>query len=89
MVDGGAKDGGDVKLRNLPEGKIGKIVIRQSGKMQLQIGTKIYEMKSIRGAVFKQDVISTVTENGRRILGKVGNLDMEYKITPHWEQCLK
>lgn len=76
-------------MRNLPEGKVGKIVIRQSGKMEMHVGGNVYEMTPKRGAPFKQDVISTASEHGRRILGKVGNLDMEYKVSPLWDQFLK
>lgn len=79
----------EIKLSNLREGKIGAIVIKRSGKMQLQIGNKSFELNSGRSAEFVQDVVAKVEEDGQKKMGHLGRIRSQYVVTPNWEHLLK
>lgn len=76
-------------MSNVGEGKIGKIIIRRSGRMQLQIGNKLYELNTIRSSSFMQDVVAQVDEDGQKKMGKLGSISTQYVVTPDWQHYLQ
>lgn len=76
-------------MSSVGDGKIGKIIIRKSGKMQLQIGQKFYDFGVTRNPEFTQDVVAQVDDNGQKKLSKVGSVITQYVATPDWKRCLQ
>lgn len=76
----------DFKLSDVSEGKIGKIIIRKSGRMQLQVGRKFYDFEVARSAAFTQDIISVNVEGETTKIGNIGSVDEQYLVTPEWKQ---
>lgn len=73
-------------MSDIGEGKIGKIIIRKSGKMQLQIGQKFYDLVATKNADFSQDIVARADNDDRKKLGKIGTISAQYIVTPDWEQ---
>lgn len=44
----------DYHLKDMPEGQIGKMIVRQSGKMEVQIGNMTYELEKSILELYKE-----------------------------------
>lgn len=76
-------------MSNVAEGKIGKIIIRKSGRMQLQIGRKFYDFEVARSAAFTQDIIAVNVDGETTKIGNIGSVDEQYLVTPEWKQLFR
>lgn len=57
--------------------------------MQLQIGKKLYNFDPAKSAEFAQDVVAVVNEEQQTKLGKIGEVNAKYLITPEWKQLFE
>ncbi|XP_018579687.1 DNA-directed RNA polymerase III subunit RPC4-like [Anoplophora glabripennis] len=80
----------DCKLTDLPEGKIGKLCVRRSGKLDVYIGSIKYELEPSELETFTEDVVSINVENTdgsvATVLNKIQN---RFLLNPSWHSLLK
>lgn len=95
--DNGNGEGGSLcHLKNLPEGYLGKIQVRRSGKTQLKIGDALLDIDLGTQVGFLQDLVSVDTGGGAAashpevgdmtVLGRVRH---RMVITPDWDHLFK
>ncbi|KRT79892.1 hypothetical protein AMK59_7526 [Oryctes borbonicus] len=77
----------DFNLNQMIEGKIGKMLIRRSGSVEVQIGKMKYVLDSIESNPFKEDLMcisqsSRVADKANMI--NLGNIDEKYILSPSW-----
>ncbi|XP_019881120.1 DNA-directed RNA polymerase III subunit RPC4 isoform X2 [Aethina tumida] len=79
----------DYPLSMMLEGQIGKLVIRKSGKMQVQIGNVMYDLESADSNPTKEDIVS-ISDNGGKLNASVlGPIQNRFILNPNWEMLLK
>ncbi|KAK9718975.1 RNA polymerase III RPC4 [Popillia japonica] len=78
----------DFNLNQMIEGKIGKISIRKSGIIEVQIGKMKYVLDSVESNPFKEDLMSVPHEtklSGEAAMVNLGNIDEKYILSPNWK----
>ena len=77
-------------LQDLPEGYLGKIRVRKSGKTQLQIGEDLLDVELGTQVGFLQDLVSIKanSDNPREVgeMTVMGHVKNRIILTPDWEQ---
>ncbi|XP_072402106.1 DNA-directed RNA polymerase III subunit RPC4-like [Diabrotica undecimpunctata] len=80
----------DFGLKNMQEGQIGKIIIRKSGKMEIQIGSTQYEL--IQGDCdYKEEAIAVdlISSKTKAKTAVMGNIEHRYFLAPDWDRLLQ
>ncbi|XP_046972102.1 DNA-directed RNA polymerase III subunit RPC4 isoform X2 [Vanessa cardui] len=75
------------RLKDLEEGKIGKLRVHRSGRVTLLLGDTVFEVCSGTKASFYQEVVSAAVDEASRSanLVSLGALQHKLNITPHWQ----
>ncbi len=87
----GAVVGGESRLctlRDLPEGYLGKIQVRKSGRTQLLIGQNAFDIELGTQVGFLQDLVSVQTSDIPQEVGDMtvlGHVNHRLVVTPDWE----
>jgi len=76
-------------LTSLPEGQIGKLQIRRSGRCQLAVGDHLLDVEMGTKVGFLQDAVSVkVPEEGVADLTVLGHVKHRLVVTPNWRHLL-
>ena len=84
----GGGDGNMCHLKDLPEGYLGKIQVRRSGKTQLKIGDALLDIDLGTQVGFLQDLVSVDAGASHQEIGDMtvlGRVRHRMVITPDWE----
>lgn len=78
-------------LSDLPEGQIGKLQIRRSGRCQLAVGDQLLEVEMGTRVGFLQDAVSVRVQEGEGAVGDItvlGHVKHRLVVTPNWRDLL-
>ncbi|KAJ8941359.1 hypothetical protein NQ314_010422 [Rhamnusium bicolor] len=79
----------DCKLTDLPEGKIGKICIRKSGKINVHIGGLKYELESSEFESFTEELVALDVKSPQESTATVlGEIKSRFQLNPDWTSLL-
>ncbi|BET01235.1 Hypothetical protein NTJ_14053 [Nesidiocoris tenuis] len=78
-------------LRDLPQGRVGTLQIRKSGRATLLLGDVSLNVSPGTQSAFKQELISTNLENSTKSgnMINMGRITTRILVTPDWEDLLK
>jgi DNA-directed RNA polymerase III subunit RPC4 len=80
----------DYPLSNMLEGQIGKLVIRRSGKMEVQIGRIGYQLNPENTFESKEELAAIVEgHNGETCIAVLGNILNNFVMYPDFDSILK
>jgi DNA-directed RNA polymerase III subunit RPC4 len=80
----------DYPLSNMLEGQIGKLVIRRSGKMEVQIGRIGYQLNPENSFESKEELAAIVEgHNGETCIAVLGNILNNFVMYPDFDSILK
>lgn len=73
------------------EGKLGDIIIRKSGKMQLQVGKMLYDFEVGNSPAYTEDIVTILSEDehGDIKICKIGEVDEHYIVVPIWDKLFQ
>ncbi|CAH2095596.1 unnamed protein product [Euphydryas editha] len=79
------------RLKDLDEGKIGKMRVHRSGRVTLMLGDTLFEVCAGIRSSCVQEVVSTAVDDPSRSasITSLGQLDHKLVITPHWESIFE
>ncbi len=78
-------------LKELPEGYLGRIQVRKSGKTQIVIGENVFDVEMGTQVGFLQDLVSVHTSDIPQEVGDMtvlGHVKHRLVLTPDWESIL-
>ncbi len=76
-------------LADLPEGFMGKIEVRRSGRTQLKIGQNRFDIELGTQVGFLQDLVSVETSQGVGDMTVLGHVKHRLIVTPDWDELLQ
>lgn len=80
----------DCKLTNLPEGKIGKLCVRRSGKVDVYIGNIKYELEPAEFESYTEDILSLdVKDTEEPVVAVLNKIENRFILNPSWESLLR
>ncbi|XP_072385846.1 uncharacterized protein [Diabrotica undecimpunctata] len=78
----------DFNLGDAPEGIIGKILVRKSGKIDAVIGNLNYELEAVKWESFNEHLMSVSIGKFSHAVN-LGSLQNRFILSPDWGQLLK
>ncbi|CAG9861657.1 unnamed protein product [Phyllotreta striolata] len=75
----------DYHLTDMPEGKIGKVCVRKSGKVDVLIGRLSYELESCEWEAFAEHLVDINVESKANTASVLGRLENRYYLNPNWD----
>nr|XP_023016237.1 DNA-directed RNA polymerase III subunit RPC4-like [Leptinotarsa decemlineata] len=80
----------DYGLNDMIEGKIGKLLIRKSGKVEVQIGRIKYHLEPSDVDIYREEVVSVEADSKNQMVAAVlGQIQNRYSLYPDWETLMK
>lgn len=80
----------DCKLTDLPEGRIGKLCFRRSGKVDVYIGNIKYEPEPAELESFTEEIVSLTANDSEEPTATVLNkIEHRVMLNPSWESLLR
>ncbi|XP_026332414.1 DNA-directed RNA polymerase III subunit RPC4, partial [Hyposmocoma kahamanoa] len=78
-------------LKQMGEGKIGKIRIHRSGRVTLVLGDNILDVNSSTKTSYYQQLVSVATDEVTKTTSMINLGQMQHKVTvtPQWEPIVK
>nr|CAI5842606.1 unnamed protein product [Callosobruchus analis] len=76
----------DCRLNSLPEGKIGTIRVRKSGKMDVVLGGVRYSLNSMDFKTITEQLVSVNPEEKNCCI--LGNVENKFMLCPSWQSLL-
>ncbi|XP_017769987.1 PREDICTED: uncharacterized protein LOC108557824 [Nicrophorus vespilloides] len=81
----------DYTLKQMHEGKIGKILVRASGQIDVVIGATNYTLDAVEAAQFTEELMCTSDQSELKMepsISNIGSIKEKFVISPVWTDLL-
>lgn len=75
----------DCTLNRIPEGQIGKVIVRKSGKVEVTFGNTKYKLETEEPPHFSEDVMVVPSGNEEINVVKLAPIKEHFVLSPSWE----
>ena len=86
------EEDGKSSFSSLPEGFIGRVVVRKSGRVQMRIGEDLFDLDTGTQVGFLQELVSIDRGESGSVVGNLtvlGQIKHRVVVTPDWEQLFR